>query len=79
MGLGRQLMLSIENAARETGYLMLTLDTKAESAAEQLYRQLDWIHVGTIPRFAIDPDGVTPHGAAIFYKELHPTDATSKS
>jgi hypothetical protein len=58
---------------------MLTLDTKAGSAAETLYRQLGWIHVGTIPRFAMDPDGTTPHGAAIFYKELHPTDATSKS
>ena len=81
MGLGRRLMEAIEDAAREEGYRMLTLDTKAGSAAEQLYRQRGWIHVGTIPRFAIDPDGITPHGASIFYKELHPTptDATSQS
>jgi GNAT superfamily N-acetyltransferase len=72
MGLGRRLMVAVEDAAREAGYHMLTLDTKAGSAAEMLYRQLDWIHVGTIPRFAMDPDGVTPHGAAIFYKELLP-------
>ncbi|QIF02177.1 GNAT family N-acetyltransferase [Roseimicrobium sp. ORNL1] len=70
MGLGRRLMVAIEEAAKTAGYRMLTLDTKAESAAEMLYRQLGWIHVGTIPRFAMDPDGVTPHGAAIFYKEL---------
>jgi GNAT superfamily N-acetyltransferase len=79
MGLGRRLMEAIESSAREEGYRMLTLDTKADSAAEQLYRQLGWIYVGTIPRFAIDPDGVTPHGASIFYKELLPTPADTIS
>jgi GNAT superfamily N-acetyltransferase len=77
MGLGRRLMVAVEEAAREAGYHMLTLDTKAGSAAETLYRQLGWIHVGTIPRFAMDPDGVTPHGAAIFYKELLPAVETA--
>jgi hypothetical protein len=38
-------------------------------AAEQLYRHLGWTHVGTIPRYALDPDG-TPYGAAFFYLEL---------
>jgi hypothetical protein len=28
--------------------------------------------VGAIPRFAVDTDGVTPHDAVIFYKELDP-------
>lgn len=80
MGLGRRLMVTVEEAAREAGYHMLTLDTKAGTAAETLYRQLGWIHVGTIPRFAMDPDGVTPHGASIFYKELLPAaEASSDS
>jgi GNAT superfamily N-acetyltransferase len=72
MGLGKRLMVAIEEIAREAGYQMLTLDTKAGSAAETLYRQLGWVCVGTIPRFAMDPDGITPHGATIFYKELLP-------
>jgi GNAT superfamily N-acetyltransferase len=68
-GLGRQLMHAIEDAARRAGFRLLTLDAKAGSVADRLYRELGWTHVGTIPRYALDPDG-TPHGAAIFYKEL---------
>jgi len=26
--------------------------------------------LGAIPRYALDPDGVTPHDAVVFYKEL---------
>jgi GNAT superfamily N-acetyltransferase len=69
VGLGRELMQRIEDDARRGGYRLLTLDAKAGTAAEQLYLRAGWIHVGTIPRYALDPDG-TPHGAAIFYKEL---------
>ncbi|MDH4038149.1 MAG: GNAT family N-acetyltransferase [Candidatus Krumholzibacteria bacterium] len=69
-GLGRALMQSIENAAREAGFRLLTLDAKQGAAAEKLYRNTGWTEVGAIPRYALDPDGVTPHGAVIFYKEL---------
>jgi GNAT superfamily N-acetyltransferase len=68
-GLGTQLMARIEEEARNTGYRMLTLDCKAGGPVEDLYRRLGWTYVGTIPRYALDPDG-TPHGASIFYKEL---------
>jgi len=68
-GLGTQLMQAIEDAARQAGFGLLTLDAKRGEAAEQLYRQLGWVAVGTIPRYAFDPDG-TPHDAVIFYKEL---------
>jgi hypothetical protein len=64
-----QLMQTIEDAARRAGFRLLTLDTRRGDAAEHLYRQLGWTPVGTIPRFALDPDG-TPHDAVIFYKEL---------
>ena len=69
-GLGKALMQSIENAAREAGFRLLTLDAKQGAVAEQLYRATGWTAVGAIPRYAFDPDGVTPHGAVIFYKEL---------
>lgn len=39
-------------------------------AAERLYRRIGWTAVGTIPRYALDPDGRTPHETVIFYKEL---------
>jgi GNAT superfamily N-acetyltransferase len=69
-GLGTQLMRAVEDAARSAGFGLLTLDAKRGAAAEQLYRQLGWIHAGTVPRYALDPDGMTQHDAVIFYKEL---------
>jgi GNAT superfamily N-acetyltransferase len=71
-GLGTRLMHAMEDAARRSGYRLLTLDAKRGGAAETLYRHLGWIHAGTIPRYALDPDGTTPHDAVIFYKELSP-------
>ncbi len=70
-GLGTRLMQAIEDAGQQAGFRLLTLDAKRGGAAERLYRQLGWIHAGTIPRFAVDPDGTTPHDAVIFYKELN--------
>lgn len=71
-GLGTRLMAALEEAAREAGFRLLTLDAKRGGAAELLYRRLGWTPVGTIPRYALDPDGRTPHDAVIFYKELDP-------
>lgn len=69
-GLGTQLMRTVEDAARAAGFTLLTLDAKRGEAAERLYRRLGWTHAGTIPRYALDTDGRTPHDAVIFYKEL---------
>ena len=68
-GLGRQLMLGLECEARGAGFRLLTLDSKRGDAGEALYRALGWSVVGTIPRYALDPDG-TPHDTVVFYKEL---------
>lgn len=69
-GLGAKLMRAITDAAREAGFSLLTLDAKRGGAAERLYRRLGWTQVGTIPRYAVDPDGETPHDTVIFYKAL---------
>jgi GNAT superfamily N-acetyltransferase len=71
-GLGTRLMAAIEDAARSAGFRLLTLDAKRGEAAERLYRRMGWTAVGTIPEYALDPDGKTPHDAVIFYKELDP-------
>ncbi len=68
-GIGTQLMHAVEDAACSGGFSLLTLDAKRGAPAESLYRRLGWTPVGTIPRYAIDPDG-TPHDAVFFYKEL---------
>lgn len=69
-GVGQELMRAIEQSAWDAGFSLLTLDAKRGGAAERLYRRLGWIHAGTIPRFAMDCDGRTPHDAVIFYKDL---------
>jgi RimJ/RimL family protein N-acetyltransferase len=69
-GLGEQLMRAIEREARAAGLTLLTLDAKRGEAAERLYRRLGWIPAGTIPRYALDTDGTTPHDAVVFYKSL---------
>lgn len=74
-GVGTRLMQTIEAAAQQAGFRLLTLDTKRGDPAEHLYRQLGWIPVGTIPSYALDPDG-TPHDAVIFYKELQSAGAS---
>lgn len=75
-GLGTLLMRSIEDEARRAGFGLLTLDAKRGEAAEHLYRRIGWTPVGTIPRYALDPDGKTPHDAVLFYKELDPAEAS---
>ena len=72
-GLGTQLMQTIEDAARRARFSLLTLDTKRGDAAEHLYQNIGWTPAGTIPGYALDPDG-TPHDALIFYKELNRAD-----
>jgi len=71
-GLGERLMSAIEDAARQAGFTLLTLDTRT---AERLYGRLGWNAVGTIPRFALNSDK-TFHSATIFYKDLNPDQAS---
>ncbi len=69
-GLGPRLMHAVEQAARDAGFRLLTLDAKLGGVADTLYRKLGWTIVGTIPHFALDPDGKAMHDDIIFYKEI---------
>ena len=69
-GLGAALMVAVEREAESAGYRLLVLDSKRGDAGERLYRRLGWTVVGTIPRYALDTDGRTPHDTVLFYKEL---------
>ena len=69
-GLGAEMMAAVEREAANAGYRLLVLDSKRGDAGERLYRRLGWNVVGTIPRFALDTDGRTPHDTVVFHKEL---------
>jgi len=73
-GIGRALMIALEEIARAEGRALLTLDTVSGSNAELLYRSLDFIAAGVIPRYA--RGALTPEleGTTIMYKELTPAE-----
>ena len=68
-GVGRALMEQLEHEARADGKTLLILDTVAGRAADRLYERLGWTRLGTVPDFALDPDG-SFCDATFFYKHL---------
>lgn len=69
-GLATALMQAAESAAHGLGMRLLTLDARAGGPAEALYRKLDWVCIGYIPKFALDADGQQWHDDVLFYKTL---------
>ena len=67
-GVGRQLMLAIEDEARKQQRTVLVLDT-ASPDAERLYERLGWQRVGVIPNYALMPDGAMA-ATTYYYKHL---------
>jgi hypothetical protein len=65
-------VIALEEIARSERRTLLTLDTVTGSNAEALYRSLDFIAAGVIPRYA--RGALTPEleGTTIMYKELTP-------
>lgn len=68
-GIGEALMRAAEAAARAMGRDLLVLDTDEAGAARRLYARLGWTELGTIPRYALMPDG-SDCGSTFFYKKL---------
>jgi GNAT superfamily N-acetyltransferase len=68
-GLGRALLDTAEEEARRAGRTLLCLDTEEGSAGDALYRACGWTPIGTIPGYALSPDGV-PAGATFFFKRV---------
>ena len=68
LGVGAAVIAAAERAARDAGRTLLVLDT-ASPEAERLYERGGWRRVGTVPKYALMPDG--PYcGTVIFYKDL---------
>lgn len=69
-GVAKALMMALEEMALSEGRTLLVLDTVTASNAEFLYRSLDYVAVGVIPRYA--RAALTPEleGTTVMYKEL---------
>jgi hypothetical protein len=53
-----------ERAAQTAGKTLLVLDT-ASAEAERLYERGGWTRVGTVPKYALLPDG--PFCSTVFF------------
>ena len=67
-GVGALVLAEAERAALEAGRTLLVLDTASQDA-ERLYERGGWQRVGTVPKYALMPDGA-PCGTVFFYKDL---------
>jgi len=67
-GVAEALMREAEALARDCGRSLLVLDTASETAA-RLYARLGWIECGSVPRYALLPDGA-PCATTFFYRDL---------
>lgn len=56
-GIAARLLAAAEDAARAAGKTVLVLDTVTGGDAERLYARAGWQRVGTIPNYALMPDG----------------------
>jgi ribosomal protein S18 acetylase RimI-like enzyme len=69
-GIARRLMLALEDVARAEHRSLLTLDTWTGGYAETLYRSLEYVVVGVIPRYARGSTTPALEPATFMYKEL---------
>jgi ribosomal protein S18 acetylase RimI-like enzyme len=67
-GMGRALMLALEERARRLGRTTLVLDTRRGDPAEQLYASVGYTLAGVIPRYARSANGALDPSA--FYYRL---------
>ena len=68
-GVAGLLMAAIDDAARDVGKSVLVLDTVTGGDAERLYQRAGWHSAGTVPNYALMPDGAYC-GTTFFYKHL---------
>jgi GNAT superfamily N-acetyltransferase len=77
LGVGGALLATAECAAQAAGTSLLVLDT-ASADAERLYERGGWQRVGTIPRYALLPDGPSC-STVVFYKDLDSRSRATES
>ena len=68
-GVAQRLMAAIEAEARTEGKTVLVLDTVTGGDAERLYARAGWQRVGSVPNYALMPDGALC-ATTFFHKPL---------
>jgi len=68
-GIGRALMLALEERARRLGRTTLVLDTRRGDPSEQLYTSVGYTLAGVIPRYARSANGALDP-SAFYYRVL---------
>lgn len=68
-GVGEALLQALDGEARAEGRTLLVLDTVTGGDGERLYARCGWQHVGSVPRYALMPDGA-PCATTFFYKNV---------
>jgi hypothetical protein len=59
----------VDEVARAEGKTVLVLDTVTGSDAERLYARSGWQRVGSVPDYALMPDGALC-ATTVFYKRV---------
>jgi len=67
-GIGKALMLTLEEQARHHHRSMLFLDTREGDASEGLYQKMGYARVGAIPNYVLNPDG--DFAATVVYAKI---------
>ena len=68
-GIGRELMVAVENAALDSGVTLLWLTTHEGTDACVFYEAIGYKRMGTMPNYSRRPDGTLWPGA-FYFKEL---------
>ncbi len=68
-GVGEALLQALDQEARAEGRTLLVLDTVTGGDAERLYARCGWHRAGSVPGYALMPDGA-PCGTTFFYKTV---------
>lgn len=68
-GVAGLLMAAVDTAARDAGKSVLVLDTVTGGDAERLYQRAGWQSAGSVPKYALMPDGAYC-ATTFFYKHL---------
>ena len=77
LGVGAAVLAAAERAAREAGKTLLVLDT-ASAEAERLYERGGWQRVGTIPNYALMPDGAALQHRVLLQR-ARPIDGSARA
>jgi GNAT superfamily N-acetyltransferase len=68
-GIAQRLLVALDDEARREGKSVLVLDTVTGGDAERLYARSGWQRVGSVPNYALMPDGALC-ATTFFHKQL---------